>query len=99
MTTEATGGLAAAHLWDISTSWSVGVGAVDTGGRFDILVTGVDFGRLEEHRPSLVEPAPSKPAPSLRELMMQDPVFWRLTEEGLADLEEKRFRLLRGLTE
>lgn len=97
---EDTGGLAAAYLWDISTSWSsAGVGALDTSGSLGFMITEVDFGKPEQPPPETVEPAGLKSGFDLRDLMARDRLFWELTERGLADLEAKRFRPLHGLTE
>lgn len=97
---EDTGGLAAAYLWDISTSWSsAGVGALDTAGGLGFMVTVVDFEEPEQPPAETVEPPGRKSPFDLREVMTRDRRFWELTERGLADLEAKRFRPLQGLTE
>ncbi len=88
MTTSVTGGLAASDLWDISTSWSCSaLGVLDTGGGLVTLV-------IHEIPPELPDGPELERATiqsPLSQRMVEDKFFLKLTEQGLADLDAKRF--------
>jgi hypothetical protein len=66
---------------------------MDTGGGLGTLLREVVV--EEPEKPEASPAAPAKPSPptadlGLRDLMAQDPIFRRLTEQGLADLDAGR---------